>query len=132
MKISKTIPVNNKGMKQLSDCGRVIYQFCNLEINGFNFSNITCKDKPAINQLFGLPQHCSAKWGRWVGDYKKLHFFPESMAYTLLQNWGSKNIRNNSVRQGQKIKILISKGKRLYFGEMGEGEGVLYYAVQQI
>ena len=120
MKILKMIPVNNKGMKQLSDCGRVSYQFCKLEINGFNFSNNNLQGQ-GCNQSFGLPQHCCAKWGRWVGDYKKRQFFPESMACTLLQNRVCKNFRKNSVRQGQKIKILISKGGGCILVGWGKG-----------
>ena len=98
------IPVSNKSMKQLPDCGRLI-NFASLKlivstsVTINSFLTFTYKGKAAINHLFGLLQNCCAKWDRWVGDHKKSHFFfPESMTCTLLQNWDCKNFRRNSVR----------------------------------
>ena len=90
-------------MKQLSDCGRLI-NFASLKlivstsVTINSFLTFTCKGKAAINHLFGLPQNCCAKWDRWVGDYKKFHFSPESMACTLLQTRECKNFKKNSFR----------------------------------
>ena len=83
-------------MKHLSGCGRLI-NFASLKLKAStsvtinSFLTFTCKGKAAINHLFGLPQNFCAKWDRWVGDYKKIHFFPESMACTLLQKVESEN-----------------------------------------
>ena len=81
MEILIMIPVSNTSMKQLPDCGRLI-NFASLKlivstsVTINSFLTFTYKGKAAINHLFGLLQNCCAKWDRWVGDYKKSHFFP--------------------------------------------------------
>ena len=90
-------------MKQLSDCERLInFASSRLIVSAsvtINFFlTFTGKGKAAINPLFGLPQNCCEKWDRWVSDYKKIHFSPESMACTLLQNQECKTFRKNSIR----------------------------------
>ena len=126
MKILIMIPVSTKWMKQLSDCGRLI-NFASLKLIVSNsvtinfFSTFTCKGKAAINHLFGLPKNFCAKWDRWLGDYKKFHFFPESMACTLSSKlWSVKSSEKILLGRVRKLKFWFQRG--MYFGGMGEGE----------
>ena len=77
--------------------------------------------------MFGLPQNYCAKWDRWVGDYKKFIFSLKTWHAASSKLGSVKISEKNSIVRVRKLKFWFQRG--VYFGGMGEGEWMLYYAV---